>query len=75
MITEVDKMEEKMKVAQPDLYAANGQSFLKTIRQYAVDHNKTVMEFGRYPHRNAVLGRESTPEEVEYLKTANTYGQ
>ena len=45
------------------------------LRQYAVSHNETIMKFGRYPYRNAVLGRESTPEELEYLKTAVTYGQ
>ena len=43
--------------------------------KFAVDHNTTIQKFGRYPYRNAVLGRESTPEEVEYLKTAKTYGQ
>ncbi|MEO5766362.1 MAG: DUF924 family protein [Casimicrobiaceae bacterium] len=28
-----------------------------------------IRRFGRYPHRNALLGRASTPEETEYLKT------
>ncbi len=41
----------------------------------AVEHRDTIKRFGRYPHRNAVLGRESTPEEIEYLKTAQTWGQ
>ena len=41
----------------------------------AVDHDQTIEKFGRYPYRNNVLGRDSTPEEVEYLKTAKTYGQ
>jgi uncharacterized protein (DUF924 family) len=27
-----------------------------------------VDRFGRYPHRNAILGRESTAEELEFLK-------
>ncbi|ELQ2338212.1 DUF924 family protein, partial [Vibrio vulnificus] len=27
-----------------------------------------IDQFGRYPHRNAILGRKSTPEEVEFLK-------
>jgi uncharacterized protein (DUF924 family) len=31
-------------------------------------HKAIVDRFGRYPHRNAVLGRVSTPEEVEFLK-------
>lgn len=36
--------------------------------QYARDHAEVIARFGRYPSRNAALGRESTPEEVEYLK-------
>jgi uncharacterized protein (DUF924 family) len=31
-------------------------------------HKAIVDRFGRYPHRNAVLGRESTVEEIEFLK-------
>lgn len=31
-------------------------------------HKAIVDCFGRYPHRNAILGRESTPEELEFLK-------
>jgi len=30
-----------------------------------------IARFGRYPHRNDILGRTSTPEEVEYVKTGN----
>ncbi len=36
---------------------------------YAVAHHDIIKRFGRYPHRNAILGRESTPEEIEFLKT------
>ena len=35
---------------------------------YAVRHKEIVDRFGRFPHRNDVLGRESTPEEIEFLK-------
>ena len=28
-----------------------------------------VERFGRFPHRNAILGRRSTPEELEFLQT------
>jgi uncharacterized protein (DUF924 family) len=35
---------------------------------YAVKHWEVVRRFGRFPHRNAALGRPSTPEELEYLK-------
>lgn len=43
--------------------------------EMAVDHREIIKQFGRFPHRNKALGRQSTPEEVEYLKDANTYGQ
>ena len=36
---------------------------------WAERHADLIRHFGRYPHRNAVLGRASTPEEIEYLKT------
>lgn len=35
---------------------------------YAVAHRDIIARFGRFPHRNAVLGRTSTPEEEEFLK-------
>jgi uncharacterized protein (DUF924 family) len=34
---------------------------------YAEKHRAIVRRFGRFPHRNAILGRPSTPEEVEFL--------
>lgn len=36
--------------------------------EFELKHRKVIEQFGRYPHRNAALGRESTPEEVEFLK-------
>jgi len=35
---------------------------------YAERHLRIVERFGRFPHRNAVLGRDSTEEEIEFLK-------
>ena len=32
-------------------------------------HAEVIRRFGRFPHRNAILGRASTPEEIEYLAT------
>jgi len=37
-------------------------------RDFARRHHDIVLRFGRFPHRNAILGRESTPEEIEFLK-------
>jgi uncharacterized protein (DUF924 family) len=34
-------------------------------------HADVLRRFGRYPKRNEVLGRESTPEELEYIKSGN----
>ena len=35
--------------------------------RYAREHAGLIARFGRFPHRNAVLGRVSTPDECEYL--------
>ena len=35
---------------------------------FELRHKAIIDRFGRYPHRNAVLGRVSTPEELEFLK-------
>ena len=37
-------------------------------RKYAVLHYDIIQKFGRYPHRNKILGRKSTSEEMEFLK-------
>jgi uncharacterized protein (DUF924 family) len=36
---------------------------------WAQRHKEVIDRFGRFPHRNAVLGRESTPEERQFLAT------
>jgi uncharacterized protein (DUF924 family) len=35
--------------------------------EWAVKHLEVIERFGRFPHRNEALGRESTPEEIEFL--------
>ena len=42
---------------------------------YAQKHLDILKEFGRYPHRNNALHRESTADEIKYLETADTFGQ
>jgi len=37
--------------------------------KYAIRHAEVIEKFGRFPHRNVILGRESTAEELEWLKT------
>jgi uncharacterized protein (DUF924 family) len=36
--------------------------------EYAYRHLEIIERFGRFPHRNAILGRISTPEEIEFLQ-------
>jgi uncharacterized protein (DUF924 family) len=38
------------------------------VTRYAQAHKDIIDRFGRFPHRNAVLGRMSTPQEIEFLK-------
>lgn len=47
------------------LYKANG---IGANLDFEIKHKAIIDIFGRYPHRNAILGRESTPEEIEFLK-------
>lgn len=37
------------------------------VMPYAMLHYAVIERFGRFPHRNAILGRESTPEELAFL--------
>lgn len=39
---------------------------------FEIKHKVIIEKFGRYPHRNAILGRNSTPAEVEFLKGPNS---
>lgn len=39
---------------------------------FALKHKEIIDQFGRYPHRNKVLGRESTEKELEFLKGPNS---
>ena len=48
----------------------------QTVAQFAELHADIVRQFGRFPHRNTLLGRESTPEEALYLAgDAPSFGQ
>lgn len=41
---------------------------------YAIEHRDIIRRFGRFPHRNFVLGRPSTPQEVAYLRNGGFRG-
>ncbi len=39
---------------------------------FELKHKAIIDRFGRYPHRNQILGRQSTSEELEFLKQPNS---
>ena len=41
---------------------------LRSMLDYAEKHRAVIRRFGRFPHRNAILGRHSTPEEIAFLR-------
>jgi uncharacterized protein (DUF924 family) len=43
-----------------------------TFRRYAELHRDVIARFGRFPHRNRALGRETTREEAAFLKEPNS---
>ncbi len=48
--------------------AENGQ----VAAEFAERHKEIIDRFGRYPHRNHILGRDSTPEEIAFLEEPNS---
>jgi len=45
---------------------------LASMLDYAHRHREVIERFGRFPHRNAILGRQSTAEELAYIATPGT---
>jgi uncharacterized protein (DUF924 family) len=48
-------------------------SLSANLVDYAVKHRAVIARFGRFPHRNAALGRESTPDEREFLASGRGF--
>lgn len=58
-------------VADHPQHAGIAEGFLAHAREHAA----IIERFGRYPHRNEALGRESTAEERDFLEDGPRYGQ
>jgi uncharacterized protein (DUF924 family) len=58
---------ESLKIHQvaTDLFMKNGN---QRNLEFEIRHKNIIERFGRYPHRNGILGRDSTEEEIEFLK-------
>jgi len=48
---------------------AGRQSQFESFLTFAIRHRDIISRFGRFPHRNAILGRPSTSEELSYLES------
>jgi uncharacterized protein (DUF924 family) len=55
-------------LADQNLMCELMKDFEADLLRYALRHREIIARFGRFPHRNAILGRTSTPEETEFLK-------
>ncbi len=49
------------------------REFATSFLNYARAHQEVIARFGRFPHRNASLGRESTPAELAYLEAGGGF--
>ena len=54
-----------------ELFSALGE---ERSTESAIAHRDAIRRFGRFPHRNRILGRPNTPEEEEYLKDPPLWG-
>lgn len=67
---ESNKVQEKSRHIYKRLASAVSNTYketFETIAQFAELHADIIQQFGRFPHRNAILGRKNTAEEDEYL--------
>lgn len=55
-------------LADQELSCELMKDFDEEQRRYAERHREIIARFGRFPHRNNILGRQSTPAEIEFLK-------
>jgi len=46
---------------------------LESNLRFAQHHRELIRKYGRFPHRNSLLGRQSTPEEIEYLASRGAF--
>ncbi len=51
-----------------ELTAVTGLEAMANFSRYAVAHRDVIARFGRFPHRNSILGRDSSEEELTYLE-------
>lgn len=55
-----------------DAAPEHAKAAFREFYDYALAHQRIIDRFGRFPHRNAILGRETTPEEAAFLTEPNS---
>jgi uncharacterized protein (DUF924 family) len=68
MLVDFERFVELAKTRSPQ-----NVGFYKFALDYAKRHVDVVEKYGRFPHRNAILGRTSTDAETEFLKNSDAY--
>jgi len=64
---DLDMQEECVSLLE-ELATVTGLSQIEDFGRYAIAHRDVIARFGRFPHRNAIIGRSSSPEELAYLE-------
>lgn len=65
--TEMQALSVKQMFSLFELAPADVKEEFKGTHEYALAHQDVIEKYGRFPHRNAILGRESSSEELLYL--------
>ena len=65
-------MHSESKIIHEEAITLFRQPGLENNYDFEIKHKNIIDKFGRYPHRNSVLGRESTSEEIEFLTQPNS---
>jgi uncharacterized protein (DUF924 family) len=65
-------MHSESKVIHEEALKLFSEKGLEGHLDYEIKHKAIIDRFGRYPHRNKILGRQSTDEEIEFLKGPNS---
>ena len=50
----------------------NNHPDIEKIKKFWINHTNAIKKFKRYPHRNKILGRQSTLEEIKFLNSPNS---
>lgn len=65
-------MHSESKIIHQEAVKLFNQPGLENNYDFELKHKVIIDRFGRYPHRNSILGRESSSEEIEFLTTPNS---